>query len=309
MRKTKERLGWPVEPPVFVPRSARERFREALGRGTTEQADWNARMASYASAHAALARELPGRLRGELTDGWDPDVPVFPADAKVMATRVAGAKAMNAIAPRLPLLCGGSVDLDPSTHTGFKGLGDFNPPLTPDANSDTDTEGSDAGGWGFAGRNMHFGEREHAMGAVVNGLAAHGFTGYGATFLIFSDHLHSPIRLAALMGLHLGHVSAHDSLVLGGDGPTHQPVEPLASLRAVPGLFVIRPCDANQTAVAWKVAVEAGDRPVLLALPARTWPRSTAAAAAAAAAARAPKACAAVRVGRATRPAFRLASS
>src|SRR6185369_3327986 len=141
--------------------------------------------------------------------------------------------------------------------------GDFNPPLAAGAK----VEGSDAAGWSHAGRNVHFGVREHAMGAIVNGLAAHGgFIGYGSTFLIFSDYMRPPIRLAALMGLHVVHVFTHDSLALGEDGPTHQPVEQLASLRAIPRLTLLRPADANETAVAWKVALETRDRPVLLAL-------------------------------------------
>ncbi|MEO7150985.1 MAG: transketolase [Burkholderiaceae bacterium] len=263
VRKTKEKLGWPVEPAFFVPAPALAHFREALDRGAKAEAEWNERMAAYAHAYPDLARELQQRLRGELPAGWDADIPVFPADAKGMATRVAGGKVMNAIGPRLAALCGGSADLDPSTHTALKGLGDFNPPLR----AGEDSEGSDAGGWSYAGRNIHFGVREHAMGAIVNGLAAHGgFIPYGATFLIFSDYMRPPIRLAALMGLHVVHVFTHDSLALGEDGPTHQPVEQLAGLRAIPGLIVIRPGDANETAVAWKVAIETRDRPVLLAL-------------------------------------------
>jgi len=188
---------------------------------------------------------------------------VFPADAKGMATRVAGGKVMNAIAAKLPALGGGSADLDPSTHTNLKGLGDFNPPLVPNE----DAQGSDTAGWSHAGRNLHFGVREHAMGAIVNGLAAHGgFIPYGSTFLIFSDYMRPAIRLAALMGVHVLHVFTHDSIALGEDGPTHQPVEQLASLRAIPNLTVIRPADANETAAAWKVAVESVDHPVLLAL-------------------------------------------
>ncbi|MBA2723616.1 MAG: transketolase [Methylibium sp.] len=263
VKRTKEKLGWPVEPPFLVPAPVLAHFREALQRGATMQADWNGRLAEYARAFPELANELQGRLRGELPAGWDAGIPVFPADAKGMATRVAGGKVMNAIAATLPALFGGSADLDPSTHTALKGLGDFNPVLT-DSHA---TEGSDAGGWGYQGRNLHFGVREHAMGAICNGLAAHGgFVPYGATFLIFSDYMRPAIRLAALMGLHVVHVFTHDSLALGEDGPTHQPVEQLASLRAIPKLTVIRPADANETAVAWKVAVQARDGPVLLAL-------------------------------------------
>ncbi|MBW8366078.1 MAG: transketolase [Rhizobium sp.] len=263
VKKTKEKLGWPVDPPFLVPEPALAHFREALERGARAEAEWNGRLDAYAKAFPELAEELQGRLRGELPSGWDADIPVFPADAKGMATRVASGKIMNAFAPKLPALGGGSADLDPSTHTALKGLGDFNPPLA----SGEDTEGSDGGGWSYAGRNLHFGVREHAMGAIVNGLAAHGgFVPYGATFLIFSDYMRPAIRLAALMGLHVVHVFTHDSIALGEDGPTHQPVEQLASLRAIPKLTVIRPADANETAVAWKVAVETRDRPVLLAL-------------------------------------------
>ncbi len=263
VKRTKEKLGWPVDPPFRVPPPALAHFREALDRGARAEAEWNGRLDAYAKAFPELAEELQGRLRGELPAGWDADIPVFPADAKGMATRVASGRIMNAFVPKLPALGGGSADLDPSTHTALKGLGDFNPTLA----SGKITEGSDSGGWSYAGRNLHFGVREHAMGAIVNGLAAHGgFVPYGATFLIFSDYMRPAIRLAALMGLHVVHVFTHDSIALGEDGPTHQPVEQLASLRAIPRLTVIRPADANETAVAWKVAVETRDRPVLLAL-------------------------------------------
>jgi len=261
--KTKEKLGWPVEPPFLLPEPALAHFREALDRGAKVEAEWNGRLDAYTKAFPELSKELQGRLRGELPSGWDADIPVFPADPKGMATRVAGGKVMNAIAPNLPALGGGSADLDPSTHTNLKGLGDFNPPLV----EGQDSEGSDAGGWSQAGRNLHFGVREHAMGAIVNGLAAHGgYVPYGSTFLIFSDYMRPPMRLAALMGIHVVHVFTHDSIALGEDGPTHQPVEQLASLRAIPNLTVIRPADANETAVAWKVAIESKDHPVLLAL-------------------------------------------
>ena len=167
------------------------------------------------------------------------------------------------------MLFGGSADLDPSTHTALTGLGDFNP------TSDTggDTQGSAGGGWSHMGRNLHFGVREHAMGAIVNGLAAHGaFIPYGSTFLIFSDYMRPPIRLAALMGLHVVHVFTHDSIALGEDGSTHQPVEQLANLRAIPNLIAIRPGDANETAVAWRVALETRDRPVVLVLSRQDMP-------------------------------------
>jgi len=263
VKKTKQTLGWPVDPPFRVPQPALAHFRAALQRGARAEAEWNGRFDAYARAFPELASELQGRLRGELPAGWDADIPVFPADAKGMATRVASGKIMNAFAPKLPALVGGSADLDPSTHTALTGLGDFNPAPA----SGTGSEGSGHGGWSYAGRNLHFGVREHAMGAIVNGLAAHGgFIPYGATFLIFSDYMRPAIRLAALMGVHVVHVFTHDSIAVGEDGPTHQPVEHLASLRAIPDLTVIRPADANETAVAWKVAVETRDHPVLLAL-------------------------------------------
>ncbi len=269
VRLTKQNLGWPTEPPFLIPEPALAHFREALARGGRDEAAWNDRMTAYAQAYPDLAQELQRSLRGELPSGWDADIPVFPADAKGIATRVASGKVMNAVAPRVPALVGGSADLDPSTHTALKGLGDFNPPSGKDA----DTQGSAGGGWSHKGRNLHFGVREHAMGAIVNGLAAHGgFIPYGSTFLIFSDYMRPPIRLAALMGLHLVQVFTHDSIALGEDGPTHQPVEQLANLRAIPNLTMIRPGDANETAVAWRVALETRDRPVVLVLSRQNLP-------------------------------------
>ena len=263
VKKTKEKLGWPVEPPFLVPAPALEHFRQALIDGAQAEAAWIKRMADYERAHPKLHWTLLERMLGELACGWDEDVPLFEADREGMATRVAGGKVMNAIAQRLPALFGGSADLDPSTHTGLKDLGDFN--LQREAGEDA--EGSAGGGWSSAGRNLHFGVREHAMGAIVNGLGAHGgFIAFGSTFLTFSDYMRPPIRLAALMRLHVIHVFTHDSLALGEDGPTHQPVEHLANLRAIPNLSVIRPADANETAVAWKVAIETRYRPVLLVL-------------------------------------------
>ena len=246
VRLTKQALGWPAEPPFLIPAAALEHFREALPRGARAEAQWNARMAAYGKAFPELAAELQTRISGALPPGWDADIPVFPPDTKGIATRVASGKVMNAIAPRLPALTGGSADLDPSTHTALKGMN---------------------------GRNVHFGVREHAMGAIVNGMAAHGATiPYGATFLIFSDYMRPPLRLAALMALHVVHVFTHDSIALGEDGPTHQPVEQLAGLRAIPNLTVIRPGDANETAIAWRVALETRDRPVALVLSRQNLP-------------------------------------
>ena len=263
VRKTKQALGWPLEPAFLVPDDALARMREACDKGARLEADWNTRFRAYANEHRELAAELEHCLHGALPDGWDAAIPEFPADPKGLATRDASGKVMNAIAPRLPQLTGGSADLDPSTKTALKGLGDFNPP----AQASTDEQGSDGGGWSFAGRNLHFGVREHAMGAIANGLAAHaGCLPFTATFLIFSDYMRPAMRLAALSKLHVVHVFTHDSIALGEDGPTHQPVEQLAGLRAIPGNVVIRPGDANETAVAWQVAVETRDAPVTLVL-------------------------------------------
>ena len=261
VRKTKQNLGWPVEPDFLVPDDALAHMRQAVAQGADREDDWNTRFAAYAHAHRELAAELERSLHGALPDGWDSDIPVFPADATGMATREASGKVMNAIAPKLPALTGGSADLDPSTKTALKGLGDFNPPLQ----AGEDAQGSDGGGWSPAGRNLHFGVREHAMGAIANGMAAHlGCIPYTATFLIFSDYMRPPMRLAALSQLHVIHVFTHDSVALGEDGPTHQPIEQLAGLRAIPNLTVIRPGDANETAVAWRVAIEHCDAPVTL---------------------------------------------
>jgi transketolase len=269
VRKAKQKLDWPTEPDFLIPDAALVHFREAVTRGAQDEAAWNKHLSAYAKAFPGMAAELQYRLRDELPPGWDADIPVFETDAKGLATREASGKVMNAIAPNLPALTGGSADLDPSTKTAMKGMGDFNHP--PD--KDTDQQGSDSAGWSYAGRNLHFGIREHAMGAIVNGLAAHGgFVPYGSTFLIFSDYMRPSIRLAALMGLHVVHVFTHDSIAVGEDGPTHQPVEQLASLRAIPNLVVIRPGDANETAVAWRVALETRDRPVLLILSRQEMP-------------------------------------
>jgi len=264
VKATKDKLGWPEAPDFYVPEDAARKFGEAHAAGEKAEADWNARMAAYAQAFPAEHAQLQARLRGDLPEGWDADMPVFPADAKGLATRVAGKQILAAIAPKLPALVGGSADLDPSTHTNLVDQGDFGPKPAADAKP---IEGADKAGISWAGRNVHFGVREHAMAAIVNGMAAHGgFIPYGSTFLIFSDYMRPAIRLAALQKLHALHVFTHDSIALGEDGPTHQPIEQLASLRAIPGLTVIRPADANETAVAWKVAVTTKDRPVLLVL-------------------------------------------
>jgi transketolase len=263
VKLTKGNLVWPVEPLFDIPPEALTHFREALPRGRQAESEWHDRFARYATIHPDLAREFQERMRGELPAGWDADIPVFPADAKGMKTRVASGKVMNAIAPKLPSLMGGSADLDPSTHTALEGAGDFE----SSDRASGDTQGSSGGGWSYAGCNLHFGIREHGMGAILNGMAVYGgIIPFGATFLIFSDYMRPPIRLAAIMRQRVIYVFTHDSIALGEDGTTHQPVEQIANLRAVPRLVVIRPCDANETAYAWRVAIQSQDAPVALIL-------------------------------------------
>jgi transketolase len=258
---TKKQLGWPEQPAFLVPDEALAHFREAQKKGKGAEAGWKRRWNKYAKAFPELAAELEGSFKGELPAGWDAAIPAFPADAKGMATRVAGGKVLSAIAQKLPAVTGGSADLDPSTHTAVKGLGVFSPGKEPDEQSAEDEA------WNYAGRNLHFGVREHAMGAIANGMAAHGgFIPYTATFMVFSDYMRPPMRLAALMGLRVVHVFTHDSIAVGEDGPTHEPIEQLAGLRSVPNLNVIRPGDANETAVAWRIALETADRPTTLVL-------------------------------------------
>ncbi|MEN6521392.1 MAG: transketolase [Armatimonadota bacterium] len=260
---TKENLGWPVEPAFYVPDEALDHFRQAVDRGRNYEDEWNRKMEDYEESFPDLAEELRGMIAGKLPDGWDSDIPAFPPDTKGMATRVASGKVMNAIAPKLPLLIGGSADLNPSTYTALTGLGDFQSPDTADGSA----QGAVGGVWSYAGRNIAYGVREHAMGAISNGIAAHaGLLPFCATFLIFADYMRPSMRLAALSNDHVIYVLTHDSIWLGEDGPTHQPVEQLANLRAIPRMVVIRPCDANETVVAWKVAIETRDRPVALIL-------------------------------------------
>jgi transketolase len=261
VKLTKENLGWPVEPPFYVPHEVLDYFRQAVARGEQQEQDWLEEFAEYASEHPYLAEELNNLIRAELPDAWDADIPEFPANGKPIATRVASGKILNAIAPRLLGLVGGSADLNPSTHTVLEGMGDFENP----AFASGDTQGSSGGDWSYAGRNLHFGVREHAMGAIMNGMAAHGgLIPFGATFLVFSDYMRPAIRLAALMQKHVIYVFTHDSIGLGEDGPTHQPVEHLLGLRSIPNLTLVRPADANETAAAWRIAIEHRDGPVAL---------------------------------------------
>jgi len=259
----KANLHWPKTPAFFVPDEALAHFRGSLTRGREIEQQWSQLFAAYEKRFAAPAEELRRAWGGELPPDWDADLPVFPPSEKGEKTRVASGKALNAIAAKLPTLIGGSADLDPSTETRLIDLGQFE----SEAMRADDKQGAAAGGWGPAGRNIAFGVREHAMGAILNGIAAHGGAlPFGATFLVFSDYMRPPIRLAALSRLHVIYVFTHDSVGLGEDGPTHQPIEHLAALRAIPNLTVIRPCDANETVEAWRVAIERTDGPVALAL-------------------------------------------
>jgi transketolase len=263
VRLTRQNLNWPLDPAFHVPDPALKLFRKAVSQGKKTEAEWNETFSSYREAFPDLAGELQMVMNGELPPGWETALPQFSADAKGMATRVASGKVLNALAPRLPMIIGGSADLNPSTQTALHGMGDFESPGRTGRNR----QGSVGGVWGYEGRNLHFGVREHAMGAILNGMACHGgLIPFGSTFLVFSDYLRPAIRLAALMEQHVIYVFTHDSIGVGEDGPTHQPVEHTAALRAIPYLIVIRPSDANETAVAWRVAIELRDLPVALIL-------------------------------------------
>ena len=269
VRKTKRNLGWPEQPPFYVPPEALAHFRTALERGKTLQEGWNRRFATYAQEHPFLASEVKRRFAARLPAGWDDALPQFSPDAKGMATRKASEAVLQVLARTVPEVVGGSGDLDPSTYTWLKEDGDFESPDRPR----TGAQGTVGGGWGYGGRNIHFGVREHAMGAAINGLAYHGgFIPFGATFLVFADYMRPPVRLSAIAGLGTVWVYTHDSIGVGEDGPTHEPVEHLATLRAIPNVTVIRPCDANETRVAWQVALENRSAPTVLVLSRQSTP-------------------------------------
>jgi transketolase len=245
---TKAALDWPTEPTFHIPAETREVFAEVAKRGAAAHDQWMTMMKGYRARYSELAADFDRRLAGDLPSGWIEDLPSFrPADGS-MATRKASGAVLNAIAPDLPQLVGGSADLAPSNNTYIKGF--------PDQSAEEP-----------GGRNLFFGVREHGMGAIMNGLALSGLLlPYGGTFLIFSDYMRPSIRLAALMKLPVKYVFTHDSIFLGEDGPTHQPISQLLSLRSIPGLTVIRPADANETAAAWRLAIERTEGPTALAL-------------------------------------------
>jgi transketolase len=248
LNAAKDNLGWPKEPRFYIPDDVLAFYREAVDRGRADENTWNQKFAAYKQANPEKGTELERRLSGKFPKGWEKNLPVFPADAKGMATRAASGKVINALAATLPELLGGSADLAPSNNTKIDGQ----PAFQKDSSQ---------------GHNFHFGVREHGMAAALNGMALFGgLIPYGGTFLVFSDYNRPAIRVAALSHIPSIFVFTHDSIGLGEDGPTHQPVEHLAALRAIPNLTVIRPADANETAQAWKVALENRHGPTVLAL-------------------------------------------
>ena len=254
VRGTKEAYGWPTDEPFLIPDGVTEGFRAAFaGRGGKLREEWEAMVGRYRTAHPELGKQLDLMLTDQLPDGWDADVPTFDADEKGLASRDAGGKVLNAIAAKMPWLIGGSADLAPSTKTDIKGQPSF-----------------EAGSYG--GANLHFGVREHGMGAIVNGMALSHLRSYGSTFLVFLDYMRPPVRLSAIMELGAVWVFTHDSIGVGEDGPTHQPIEQIAMLRATPGLDTFRPGDANEVAAAWRAIVADASHPAALVLSRQALP-------------------------------------
>ena len=247
VRQTKRGLGWPEDEEFYIPEEALAHFREAVERGARQEAEWNSLVENYEQAHAELGRAWRVTMSGELPENWESHLPAF-ENAKPMATRQASGEVINALAPHMPMLFGGSADLGPSNNTDIKDGGSFL-----------------AGN--YKGRILHFGVREHAMGATMTGVSLNGgLIPYGGTFLTFSDYMKPAVRLAALSEVQVIYVFTHDSVGLGEDGPTHQPIEQLAGLRAIPHLFVIRPADAHETREAWRIAISRRHLPTALIL-------------------------------------------
>ena len=267
VRLTKRALGWPEDKNFYIPDEALAQFRKAVEKGRDLEAQWHRRVDGLRAADPQLAEKLRQTLAGELPKGWEAALPRFtPADG-AMATRDAGQKTIVALAEVIPNLVGGSGDLDPSTRTALKGQGDFESPSLRRPKVRRLPREWWAVRLGYGGRNIHFGIREHAMAGIATGMALHGgILPYAATFFTFSDYMRPSIRLAALSKAHVIYVWTHDSIALGEDGPTHQPVEHLASLRAIPDLMLLRPADANETVEAWKIAVAHTEGPVGLVL-------------------------------------------
>jgi transketolase len=254
IKLTKENLGWPLEPNFLIPQEALKHFRTAIDKGKELEDQWLAKLQTYKQIYPELTEEWQRWISAELPENWQEEIPIFPADPKGLATRVSSGTVLNAAASKFTNLVGGSADLAPSNKTLIDGQADYQ------ANQ-------------YEGRNLRFGVREHAMGSILNGMALHGgLIPYGGTFLVFSDYMRPAIRLAALSKLKVIYVFTHDSIGLGEDGPTHQPIEQLAALRAIPNLTVIRPCDANETAQAWRAALQHQNGPVALALTRQSVP-------------------------------------
>jgi len=268
LQATKKALGWPTMEKFYLPQESVEYFRQAVSHGAQMEDEWRKKFAAYKQAFPKEAAEFESIISDTLPQNWDVNLPNWKPTDKPIATRAAAGEAMNTLAPHIPNLIGGSADLNPSTRTALKGLGDFQSSQV----SGPGTQGAVGGEWSYAGQNIAFGVREHAMGAAVNGMAAHGgVIPFSATFLQFSDYMRPAIRLGALSHLKAIYVFTHDSIGLGEDGPTHQPIEHLVSLRAIPGLTVIRPADPNEAAEAWAFAVQ-HNGPTLLVLTRQTVP-------------------------------------
>ena len=253
IRGAKKSYGWPEDAQFLVPSEAKQHFEDAMAKNAPTREAWEATVADYRKAHPDLGKELDTMLAGKLPEGWDKSLPHFDADEKGMASREAGGKVLNAIAPSVPWLVGGAADLAPSTKTDIKDAGSF--------------EAND-----YGGRNLHFGIREHGMGAAANGMALSYLRAYTGTFFVFSDYMRPTLRLAAIMRIPTIFVFTHDSIGVGEDGPTHQPIEHLASLRAMPGLDTIRPGDANEVSFAWKAALESDHTPTVLVFSRQAMP-------------------------------------
>jgi len=268
LQATKKALGWPAMDKFYLPQGAVDYFRQAISHGAQAENEWVKKFDVYKKEFPKEAAEFELIVSGHLPENWSADLPHWKPTDKPMATRAAGGEVLNALAKHIPNIIGGSADLNPSTRTALKGWGDFQ----PSEFGGPGTLGAVGGEWSYAGRNLAFGVREHAMGAAVNGMAAHGgVLPFSATFFMFSDYMKPAIRLGALSDLKAIYVFTHDSIAVGEDGPTHQPVEHLAGLRAIPGLTVIRPADPNETAEAWAWAVQ-HDGPTLLVLSRQTVP-------------------------------------
>jgi transketolase len=253
VRLTKIVYGWPPDAQFLVPDEAKAYMGKAVERGAAWEAEWNTGRDAWAKAFPDLGKQWDQILAGDLPAGWDKDIPTFPTDAKGLATRESSSKVLNAVAKNVPWLLGGAADLYPSTKTLIDGAGNF----------ERDS---------YKARNFHFGIREHTMGSILNGMALSGLRPYGATFLIFSDYMRPPIRLAALMDIPVLFYYTHDSIGLGEDGPTHQPIEQLLALRAIPRLMVFRPGDANEVSETWRVIMQLKHQPSLLALSRQAMP-------------------------------------